>query len=157
MSDWLKEKTGKSSTYWMRRIGFLIGKHACKIKCSVHDGVERKDWMDDLFREVKKLAVDQGWIRRLEFPEQCDGDSNMVFASVMSFVLMQWYVRLMRAKGYDPRRPANRRRNGMASRRTRFCSEVMRFMVDERHDHQIYHKQKLDPPFVPGAKNGKYI
>ena len=153
--DWIKEKTGRTESYWMRRIGTLIGKHSkgkvsvkYKGRVCVHGTVEVLDWFADLSREVERAVV--------KYLPSNKYDENMAFAAAMSFILMRWFVSLVRAKAYDGRRPVKGRQK-MMNARMRFCIEVVRFMVDESRDHLDYPAQKWDPPFSPGARDGTYV
>lgn len=144
---WLKSRTGKDFRWWNLFVGNAIARHARKTKKSVHDEVDVPDWMGDfteeLDRRVSRLLPSNKY------------DNNMAFAASASYVLMRWFVRLARAKSYDPRRPVKVRRK-MMGRLTEYCREVVGFMVDESGDADNYPKQEWDPPFAPGAKDGKY-
>ena len=154
--DYLKNRTGKDSQYWLKRIGILISKHAYwdkeetrKAKAAkrpLHMSVKLEDWVTHFTDEVIRRRV-EGLNSRY--------DGNMRFASVVSFILMKWWVRLVRAKCYDPRRRLKDRKKGMLALNG-FCREVMGFMMDESEDHKHFPDQKWDPPFTPDAKNGKY-
>ena len=142
---WLEERTGKSFFYWSNRIGILISKHAYKGKDPIHSEVDIEDWMGDLSKELEKRMGPSGRY-----------DGNMRYASALGMILTGWFVRLIRAKCYDPRRPVKIRRQ-MMNRRTAYLQELMKLIVDESQDPKMFPKQKWDVPHSKEAKNGSYV
>lgn len=154
-TDYLKNMTGKDSRYWLRRIGILISKYSFWDEEEIKEAKAAKrplhmsvtyDWVKDLMDEVIERSI-KGLDSKF--------DGNMRFASVASFILMKWVIRLIRAKAYDPRRRLKDRKMAMLFF-NRFCMGVMEFMTNESEDHKHFPDQKWDPPFSPNAKNGKY-
>lgn len=140
---WIHSCTGKTDRWWLKRIGDLISEN------SNHETrvTDVRAWSGHLLYEVV------GAIESVKIPK--GRDENMIHASVLSCILMKWFVRLVRAKSYDGRRPLKHRK-AMMKRLNAFCREVVGFMTDESEDHLHFPAQKWDPPFVPGAKNGVF-
>ena len=137
---WLQTQTGKTDRWWLKRVGDLIAANSNHVT-RVSDVAA---WSKLLVEEV---------VERTEVPPGSDG--NMLHASVLGYLLTKWFVRLVRAKSYDPRRPVKVRRL-MMRRLAGYCQEVTGFMVDESEDCVHFPKQKWDPPFAPGAKDGRF-
>lgn len=156
--DGFKEFTsglaGEELAKWCKLIEALIRKHtrpltakeAHKMGISPkgHGETDPVKWIRDLAKDVKK-----------NFPKSGMYDGNMLMAVRMSQILMFWYLRLQRAKCYDPRRPVKIRRFAMEKLMV-YCSTIMMMIVDERFDAEIF-KQDWDPPFNPKAKDGVFV
>jgi hypothetical protein len=144
---WIESKTGRTDRYWLKRIGVLIGKHAYWGEDKVHQEVEILDWFVPLSGEVVKSM--EGRINKR-------ADGNIYFSAIMGYILVLWYVRIVRAKCYDPRRPAKLRKRGMLAM-ANYCGMLAMALMDESKDSQHFPGQKWDPPFAPGAKDGSYV
>lgn len=144
--------TGEGKKFWLNWIGEKIGKYATgpkvKIKGNVHDTMKKGwRWLQDLSKEVWDRTV-----TRLP-----DGmDENILCARITGLILTLWTCRIIRAKSYDPRRPAKVRRTMM----DRFV-DTGRFLIecvaDESLDHAYFPSQEWDPPFPDSAKDGTYV
>jgi hypothetical protein len=145
--NFLSSRTGKGYIYWLRKIEKLIVKHSYEGTTNkegfYHDSTNPKDWVLELTDEIMKTFP--GGYR----------DENMCVASLLSFILMKWFVQLVRAKSHDPKRRLKDRRM-MAKVRADFCMRVVEFMVDESEDAKIFPNQKWEGPFAPNVTDGKY-
>ena len=79
----------------------------------------------------------------------------MYAAAVLSQVLSLWYLRVQRAKAFDPHRPLNTRCRAY-QRWLGYCQALMYNCVNEQHDSIVF-QQEWELPFAPEARSGDYI
>jgi len=142
--DWLKESTEQSQEYWIARVQALIVRHSRKTKDPNHGTTNTRKVLHQLVDDV----IDT-------FPpdERYDGNMRGLF---MGMICALWYVRVHRAKCWDPNRPISHRRRAY-SRWALFCRELFMAILDERKDGTYFHGQKWESPFVPDAKSGRFV
>lgn len=149
---YLKARTGKDDKYWLNRIGVLIGKYSRPGKVSdgtggIHDETDLGKWVADLSKEVES--------RIEKTVDMSHTDGNLAFAAVMGYLLVKWYVRIARAKSYDPRRRVKDRQKALKFM-SYYCQELVGIMTDQSRDAEFFPSQLWDDPFSPKAKDGKY-
>jgi len=95
-------------------------------------------------------------VRRHAFPRTGPYDGNMRMAAVLSYVLALWYLRIHRAKSYDPRRPVKHRKSAY-HQRLRFACAIFYAIVDESEDPDFFPGQKWESPFDPYPTDGYFV
>src|SRR5207247_9154019 len=109
-----------------------------------HDQTRHDQWLVQVMREVIRT-----------FPTRGRYDGNMRLAAVLSHVLALWYLRVHRAKCYDPRRPVADRRYAFESW-LGYVRALSTLAVDERDDAAHFPDQHWDPPYSPHAIDGTF-
>jgi len=137
VDEYLKARTGEGSKYWMDRVGCLIASHTDEeTKASRCD-----DWMMDLstllWNKVKPLPC-YDWSKQ---------DENIVCASLMGLILTLWSTRVIRAKSFDLRRPAEVRK-GMMKRLWEYRDLNHEAMWDSSKDKEFFPLQEWECPFT---------
>jgi len=80
----------------------------------------------------------------------------MRMASILSFILATWYLRLHRAKMYDPRRPVRHRQAAYWSRLS-YANALFLAITDESKDAEMFPGQRWEMPFDPYPTDGYFI
>ena len=148
---WIETVSGKDRKWWVAKVQSLIGKHSRPTKDPNHGYTESEKVIHDLMREVKRHAMPRGGpasVRRY--------DENMRTAAVLSYVLALWYLRIHRAKSYDPRRPV-KHRQAAYHQRQRFATMMFHAIVDESEDAEFFPGQKWESPFDPYPTDGYFV
>lgn len=135
--------TGRNSAWWFARVQQAVSDSGTKTGGD-HDIADPGAFVRAVADEV--IA---------HLPSDGQYDPNMRSAVVLSYVLGLWYFRLHRAKAFHPARPLDLRR-GAYDQWLNTVREFALLPVDEREDF-TYMAQKYDNPFLPGAKNGKFV
>lgn len=145
---WLKLETGRDPIEWFRWIESTIGKHSTPPRTSGpykgHSMTNVTAWLHDFVDEL-------GRTRR-----RGTGDGNMQAAAVGAMILGYWFLRLQRAKAYDPRRPIVHRRVALERWRS-YVLTLFSAAIDESGDGLLFPEQHFDPPFGTHAIDGHYV
>ena len=105
--SWIEAMTGQDAKWWVAEVQGLITKHSRPTKNPWHGTTKTSMAMAELITLVQKHGM----------PKKGPAyDGNMRMASILSFILATWYLRLHRAKSYDPRRPVRHRQAAYWSR-----------------------------------------
>jgi len=143
---WLHQATGKSPTYWLNLIQREIKKASRKSADPKHDETDVSMWMEALV--LKVLELQAGIKGKL--------DGNMRAAAVVSQILALWFIRVQRAKAYDPRRPIALRKKALV-RWADYLTAMQRLGLDESADTRIFQTQRWESPWDPRAHDGDFI
>ena len=100
--------------------------------------------------ELVNLAQKHG------MPKKGTYDGNMRMASILSYVLALWVLRLIRAKSYDPRRPV-RLRQAAYFHRLGYANALFLAITDESLDPKMFPGQRWETPFDPYPTDGYFI
>lgn len=141
--DLMKERTGLSIRSWINKVQKLIALNTVTPKGATH-GITNKVWILELLVKVKKTM-----------PKKGEYDGNMWLASTIGAILIGWYLRVHRAKAYDPQRPVAHRRKALRQR-MEFAQFINSLIIDESEDYLIFN-QEWDVPFSKHAKDGKFV
>lgn len=144
--DYLTELTGFDATHWFRRVQALIADHSTAPRGPLHNRHGRTNvagWLPALHREVLKATPKGNY------------DGNMRHAAALGLILSQWFLRVQKAKAYDPRRPIRLRQMGQLRWQTHVI-ELMAAAIDESQDPFWFGAQHFDPPFGRHAIDGVF-
>lgn len=145
----LEALTGHGAEYWFNMIQQLIqdnsGAVFAKGPYAGHSLTDLKSWTVELSMALTR-HID-------EMPGRFDG--NMRYCAAMGLITTMWYVRLHRAKAYDPNRPVDGRQQAFFSWQ-KHTMAIVSTINDEALD-AIFFNQKWDMPFSKDAKNGEYV
>jgi hypothetical protein len=83
-------------------------------------------------------------------------DENMGLAAGLGMVLVVWYVRVQRAKAMDPRRPVKLRKMAL-SRGAAYVAEINKAMHDDSIDPISWPGQEWENPWLPKARDGRFV
>ncbi len=144
--SWIMQVSGKSKTWWVRIVQELIQKHSRKTKDPWHGAT-------NIERVVKELVQ---IIKRVAFRKKGRYDGNMRMAAVLSYVLAIWYLRIHRAKSYDPRRPVKARKAAYFTR-LNYATALFYAIEDESMDPVHFPGQKWESPFDPYPTDGYFV
>lgn len=146
----IKQKTREQ---WLRFVERSIVKsqYGKKIRIKTKDGTglhsqNSWDWLGEMMVEVINSIPKDGRMR----------DPNMFVARRLGIVLLTWFVRVSRAKCFDPRRPLVLRKKAYALWLENL-SGITSLLMDDRDDPKIWPGQKWDNPFGKNAKGGKFV
>ena len=145
-SDWLAAITGHDGRWWVARVQSFVTKHARPTRDPKHKTAEPEKIIADLTREIMKAAKKTNRV----------GDGNMLAACALSLILATWYLRLSRAKSYDPRRPVRLRKAAYFSR-LNYAAALFLAMEDESFDQGHFPGQNWETPFDPRTTDGYFI
>lgn len=143
--DWLSASTGYDGKWWVAKVQALIVKHSRPTKDPWHGTTETARMLSDLVREVERTAPKEGRF-----------DENMRAASVLSLALATWYLRVHRAKSYDPRRPVKLRKAAYFNR-LGYATALFLAMEDESLDQEHFPGQRWETPFDPYPTDGYFV
>ncbi len=143
--DWLAATTGHDGRWWVAKIQALITKHSRPTKDPRHGRTMTGKMIADLVREIEKTA-----------PTKYAFDGNMRMANILSLVLATWYLRVHRAKSYDPRRPVALRKQAYFSR-LGYAMALFRAIEDESQDQEHFPGQRWETPFDPYPTDGYFV
>ena len=144
-TDWLSASTGHDARWWVAKIQGFIVKHTKPTKDPWHGRTATRRAMADLMREVERTR-----------PKTGRYDENMRMASVLSLVLATWYLRVHRAKSYDPRRPVKLRKAAYFNR-LGYAAAFFLAIEDESLDQEHFPGQKWETPFDPYPTDGYFV
>lgn len=143
--SYLEQLTGKSHRYWVawveRQIRRTITPNPRDPK---HPCCDPRQWLQTLQQTLE------------QYRPSTPHDVNLFYTAALSQILALWYLRVQRAKAYDPRRPVKLRRQAL-QRWQHYAESLMRLVVDEQDDARSFPGQDWDPPFAPRAKNGTFV
>lgn len=145
LQDWLCEVTGHDRKWWVARVQGLITKHSKPTKDPHHAETATANVITDLTRDLQRL-----WDGTGRF------DGNMRTVAVLSIVLATWYLRVHRAKIYDPRRPVKLRRSAYYQRLS-YAMAMFKAIEDESLDAEMFPGQNWEFPFSDHATDGYFI
>ena len=145
-SDWLAAITGNDGKWWVARVQSLVTKHARPTRDPRHKTAEPEKIVADLVREIMKAARRTNRV----------GDGNMLAACALSLILATWFLRLSRAKSYDPRRPVALRKQAYFSR-LGYATALFRAIEDESQDQEHFPGQNWETPFSDHPTDGYFI
>ena len=145
--SWIESLTGKNATWWVSEIQRLITAHSYKTKNPWHKATRKEKVMMGLVKLVRKHGMPRAG-------PQYDG--NMRIACILSYVLALWYLRLHRAKSYDPRRPVRLRRAAYWNR-LGYAQAMFMAITDESLDPTLFPGQKWETPFDPYPTDGFFV
>ena len=157
MYDYLLEKTGQSTAYWMARIETLIAQHSEPITDeAVRARLREADIDPDAHQanEPVRWLVQIGDELRHAMPVNATYDGNMWMAATMGQVLSIWFARLSYAKSHDPARPLADRRAGYR-KHLEFVGALSLALVDEQQDPVFFPKQRWQHPHAGEARSGE--
>ncbi len=123
----------------------LIADWSRPTKDPKHDTADVRSWIWLLAKDVVT-----------SFPKRGKFDENMRAAAVLSLILATWFLRVKRAKCWDPRRPIRLRKQAY-QQWLQYAQALALAVADERIDPVVFAGQKWDSPFAPGAKDGTFI
>jgi len=143
---YLEQRTGWNEQYWVAHVQELIRVASREGEDPNHDECDPEVWVAELAKDVMACAPEDG--------EPYDG--NMWLTSTMGYILVLWYARIQRAKGYDSRRPIKLRQRALTQRAS-ILAHFVHMFLDESRDHEFFPGQPWDPPFAPEAKDGDFV
>ena len=141
--DWLLEQTGTPRDEWLLYLEKLIPHHSSPSDDPNHDVTDSVSVVEELSNKIMS-----------RMPE--DIDENMYLASVLSFILASWYVRVRRAKSFDPQRPVERRR-WAHQQTTAFIGALAASMCNCSDDMKIWSGQTWENPFGLNPTDGTFV
>ena len=130
----------------MRTVQELIQKNSRPTKDPWHGATNTERMIKDLVQVIIKVA----------FPKKGRYDGNMRMAAILSYVLALWYLRIHRAKSYDPRRPVNARQQAYYTRLD-YANALFFAIEDESLDPTCFPGQKWESPFDPYPTDGYFV
>lgn len=149
--DWLETRTGLCALDWVgivqRAIREASGPARVAGKYKGHSMTDVDQWIAKVTRRV---------IREAGIKRHKDRDENMGLAAVLGMVLVAWYVRLHRAKAFDPNRPVELRKKALAQVNV-YVGELVRVCFKDSMDPFAFPGQEFENPYVPNARDGKFI
>ena len=148
--DFIGQVTGKERGWWVAFIQGRITARAKRSKDPWHDQSDSQKVMNDVVAEIRRLIYDKAKKEKRAF------DSNMALAMGTSYVLAVWYLRLHRAKSYDPRRPVKLRQAAYWHRYA-FARAIFDAIVDESQDPKYFPGQRWESPFDPYPTDGYFV
>ena len=138
--------TGKPKSWWVAATQALITKHSRPTKDPRHGQTRTGMVVAELVALVEKTS----------FRKKERFDGNMRMAAVLSYVLALWYLRVHRAKSYDPRRPVALRRGAYWSRMG-YLNALFLAITDESEDQLYFPGQRWETPFDPYPTDGYFV
>mgnify|MGYP001573328310 CR=1 FL=1 len=145
-ASWIELMTAKDAKWWVAKVQTLIAKHSKPTKNPWHGTTKTGMVIAELTNEVQKT-----------FPRKGPAyDGNMRMASVLSYVLAVFYLRLHRAKSYDPRRPVKARQAAYWSR-LHYATALFMAVVDESMDAEMFPGQNWESPWDPRTTDGYFV
>lgn len=144
-TDWLSASTGHDGKWWVAKIQALITKHSRPTRDPWHGTTKTAHMVADLVREIEKVS-----------PKKVRYEVNMHMASVLSLALATWYLRVHRAKSYDPRRPVKLRKAAYFQR-LGYAAALFLAMEDESQDQEHFPGQNWETPFDPCPTDGYFV
>lgn len=145
--SWIELFTDKNEAWWVSEIQRLIVKHSRPTKDPWHGTTQTEKVVVDLVKLVQKHGMPKTG-------PQYDG--NMRMACILSYVLALWYLRLHRAKAYDPRRPV-RNRQAAYFGRLNYANALFLAITDESLDQKLFPGQRWETPFDPYPTDGYFV
>ena len=143
------------------------GAYHIKEKTFIEDrtGYFLEDWIETIqhliSRSTEDRKTDLSWLHNLvtRFLE-CKKprgiyDRNMWACSTLGYILIAWYIRIHKAKSYDPERPIKNRKKALKQWRS-FILQIQDLIINESADHKLFPDQKWDNPYLPDAINGDF-
>lgn len=155
MARVIKEKVVRQKTreQWLRFVEASIFKsqYGKKVRVTTKDGTgmhSRNDWtwLVSVIAEVVKSMPNDGVPR----------DPNMFVARRLGLVLLTWFVRVSRAKCFDPKRPLRLRKKAYGLWLENLAG-ITGLLMDDRDDPVVWSGQAWDNPFGKKAKGGKFV
>ena len=146
-SSWIEQLTGKDGAWWISEIQRLITKHTRPTKNLWHGTTATDAVMIDLINLARKYGMPK------KGPPY---DGNMRMACILSYILALWYLRLHRAKAYDPRRPV-RHRQAAYFNRLDYANALFLAITDESLDPTLFPGQRWEAPFDPYPTDGYFV
>jgi len=143
--DWLSEVTGRDRRWWVARVQGLITKHSKPTKDPHHGATATAKVIAELTSDLQKM-----WDGNGKF------DGNMRTAAALSMILATWYLRLHKAKAFDPRRPVKLRQSAYYQRLS-YAMAMFRAIEDESLDAEMFPGQNWESPFEPSPTDGYFI
>ncbi len=136
-----KNQTSGDRTEWFLKIQELIEKHSMPITKGPNKGMTTTDpkWIIELFAYVNAS---------IEKTAKESHDGNLTIASSLGLILMNWYLRIHRAKAFDPRRPETERRAAYEQWLS-VVKAIQMMIIDERTDRYLMPGQAWENPFHP--------
>ena len=145
--SWIEAMTGQDAKWWVAEVQGLITKHSRPTKNPWHGTTKTGMAMAELITLVQKHGM----------PKKGPAyDGNMRMASILSFILATWYLRLHRAKSYDPRRPVRHRQAAYWSR-LGYATALFMAIVDESKDVEMFPGQNWESPWDPTTTDGYFV
>lgn len=144
---WIESLTGKDAVWWVSEIQRLITRRSRPTKNPWHGTTQTEKVMADLVKLVQRHGMPK------KGPQY---DGNMRMACVLSYVLALWYLRLHRAKSYDPRRPI-RVRQAAYFHRLGYANALFLAITDESLDATLFPGQRWETPFDPYPTDGYFV
>ena len=144
-TDWLSASTGHDGKWWVAKVQTLIVKHSRSTRDPWHGTTRTARVIADLVREIERAA-----------PKKVRYEVNMHMAMVLSLVLATWYLRVHRAKSYDPRRPV-KLRQGAYFNRLGYATALFLATEDESLDQEHFPGQRWETPFDPYPTDGYFV
>jgi|SRR3990167_9951670 len=145
--SWIEAMTGKDVLWWVSETQRLISKHSRPTKNPWHRATKTGMVIAELINLVQRHGM----------PKRGPAyDGNMRMASILGFVLSVWYLRLHRAKSYDPRRPVRHRQQAYWSR-LGYATALFMAIVDESKDAEMFPGQRWEMPFDPYPTDGYFV
>ena len=146
-SSWIESFTSKDAAWWVSEIQRLVTKHSCPTKNPWHGTTRTGIVMAELVNLVQKHGM----------PKKGPAyDGNMRMACILSYVLVLWYLRLHRAKSYDPRRPV-RHRQAAYWGRLGYANALFLAITDESKDAEMFPGQNWESPWDPTTTDGYFV
>ena len=146
-TSWVESLTGKDAAWWVSEIQRLIANHTRPTKDPWHGTTQTEKAMTDLIKLVQKHGMPK------KGPQY---DGNMRMACILSYVLALWYLRLHRAKIYDPRRPVRHRQAAYWSR-LGYANALFLAIEDESKDAEMFPGQNWESPWDPTTTDGYFV
>jgi hypothetical protein len=145
---------GNSLPEWLYWIQHRIAAHTKPTDDPNHGATDMRAWLLELIDELERTWPD-GW-RELRAGDQGSFDENMRMARELSLLLAAWFASVARAKSRDPNRPVALRREAH-ERRQWWIEQMVRALVDDRADPDVFPGQRWESPFLPDATDGEFV
>lgn len=142
--SWLERATRRSPAWWIGKVQREITRASTPSDNPKHDTTDARRWIERVMEAVVG-SLPAGFY-----------DGNMRAAAVLSQVLALWYLRVHRAKCYDPTRPVASRQQGLEDW-LGYATALGALALDERHDAAAFPHQDWESPFDPDATDGTFV
>lgn len=148
----LVDLTGGDTVFWVGRVQALIGA-AGDWANELHPECDVGKWVRELAGEVDAAILEAK-------PNREEYDENMAAATALAIVLARWAVRIQRAKAFDPSRPIELRRRGLAAATVKARAlEDAAYLPDQPEpvDTLYFPGQQWEDPFDRDATDGDFV
>jgi hypothetical protein len=144
-TSWIASSTGKSRLEWIGIIQGTLKKISKPTKDKWHDTNDPIELITRLARDVRKT-----------FPKQGRFDGNMRMTATLGYLCCLFYLRLHKAKSFDPRRPVAARKQAYFQRQ-QFAQALLNAIIDESLDCEMFPSQNWESPWIKSPTDGYFV